>query len=179
MKIQIDDKIFEPFIPEAKILERVAEVANQITEDYRDRKPLIIGVLSGSFLFLADLVKQITLPTEISFVKIASYDGERSTGKLKVQLGLYSDLTDRHVIVVEDIVDTGHTLQFLLEMIYAEKPASVQVCSLLYKPAACGLSFKELSYIGFEIPNEFVLGYGLDYKGRGRNLRDIYRLAPN
>jgi len=177
MQIKIDDKIFEPYLLQSKVEARVAEIAQQIKTDYKDRQPVFLGVLSGSFFFMADLVKQTTLDAEISFVKLASYEGERSSGKMEVQLSIHTNLKNRDVIIVEDIVDTGHTLKYLLDLIRKEKPASVRVCSLLYKPAACQIQFEELQYIGFEIPNEFVLGYGLDYNAKGRNLQDIYRLA--
>ncbi len=177
MHIKIDDKTFEPYLLQPKIEARIAAIAQQIEIDYKDKQPVFLGVLSGSFFFMADLLKQTAMNAEISFVKLASYEGERSSGKLKVQLGIHTDLKNRDVIIVEDIVDTGHTLKCLLDLIYQEKPASVRVCSLLYKPAACQVQFDELQYIGFEIPNEFVLGYGLDYNAKGRNLRDIYRLA--
>lgn len=177
MHIKIDDKTFEPYLLQSKIQARIAAIAQQIEIDYKDKQPVFLGVLSGSFFFMADLLKQTALDVEISFVKLASYEGERSSGKMEVQLSIHTDLKNRDVIVVEDIVDTGHTLKCLLDLIYQEKPASVRVCSLLYKPAACQVQFDELQYIGFEIPNEFVLGYGLDYNAKGRNLRDIYRLA--
>lgn len=177
MHIKIDDKTFEPYLLQPKIEARIAAIAQQIEIDYKDKQPVFLGVLSGSFFFMADLLKQTALDVEISFVKLASYEGERSSGKLEVQLGIHTGLKNRDVIIVEDIVDTGHTLKCLLDLIYQEKPASVRVCSLLYKPAACQVQFDELQYIGFEIPNEFVLGYGLDYNAKGRNLHDIYRLA--
>lgn len=177
MQIKIDDKTFEPYLLQSKIEARVAAIAQQIKIDYEDKQPVFLGVMSGSFFFMADLLKQSAMDVEISFVKLASYEGVRSSGKMEVQLGIHTDLKNRDVIIVEDIVDTGHTLKCLLDLIYQEKPASVRVCSLLYKPAACQVQFDELQYIGFEIPNEFVLGYGLDYNAKGRNLRDIYRLA--
>ncbi len=175
--IKIDDKSFEPYLLYFQIEARVAAIAQQINMDYEDRQPVFLGVLSGSFFFMADLVKQTALDAEVNFVKLASYEGAKSSGKMEVQLGIHTDLKNRDVIIVEDIVDTGHTLNYLLDLIRKEKPASVRVCSLLYKPAACQIQFDELQYVGFEIPNEFVLGYGLDYNGKGRNLRDIYRLA--
>ncbi len=177
MQIKIDDKTFEPYLLKSKIEARVAAIGQQIKIDYKDKQPVFLGVLSGSFFFMADLLKQTALDVEISFVKLASYEGVRSSGKMELQLSIHTDLKNRDVIIVEDIVDTGHTLKCLLDLIYQEKPASVRVCSLLYKPAACQVQFDELHYIGFEIPNEFVLGYGLDYNDKGRNLRDIYRLA--
>jgi hypoxanthine phosphoribosyltransferase len=177
MPINIGDKMFEPMLGHDEIQQRITDLGNRFNQDYLNQKPLFIGVLSGSFMFLADLMKVVTIPAEITFVKLASYEGERSSGNIKLEMGLSTSLKNRDVVIVEDIVDTGHTLKYLLEMIDQEKPKSVKVCSLLYKPAAVQYHFKELEYIGFEIPNDFVVGYGLDYDGLGRNLKDIYRLA--
>ena len=179
MKIQVDDLTFEPMLSHEKIQERIAELGYQINQDYQNQIPLFIGVLSGSFMFLADLIKTVNTPTEVTFVKLASYQGKSSSGQMDLQLGLTVPINNRTVIVVEDIVDTGHTLTYLLDMLQKEKPKSISICSLLLKPEACRYQFEELKYVGFEIPNNFVVGYGLDYNGLGRNLKDIYRLATN
>jgi hypoxanthine phosphoribosyltransferase len=177
MKIQVGDKSFKPLFSYQLIRERIAEMALQLNADYADKMPVFIGVLSGSFMFLADLMKEVDIPAEVSFIKVASYQGEHSSGNISEQLGFTGDLSSRDVVLVEDIVDTGHTLHFLLEKLNTMRPKSVKVCSLLFKPNACQYQFDELKYVGFEIPNDFVVGYGLDYDGLGRNLKDIYRLA--
>lgn len=157
------------------ISKRTRLIGIQLNVDFENRCPVFIGVLNGSFLFMADLLKEINIACEVGFIKVASYHGTESTGKIKEAFGLPEDLKDRDVILVEDIVDTGLTLKYILEKVYAQNPASVTVCSLLFKPAALKEPIEELKYVGFEIPNEFVVGYGLDYDGLGRNLKDIYR----
>ena len=147
----------------------------QLNVDYEKRCPIFIGVLSGSFLFMADLIKEIELDCEVSFIRVASYHGDSSTGQIKEAFGLPNNLKGRDVILVEDIVDTGLTVQYILAQLRVQEPASINVCSLLFKPAALLKPMPELTYVGFEIPNEFVVGYGLDYNGLGRNLKDIYR----
>ncbi len=147
----------------------------QLNVDYEKRCPIFIGVLNGSFLFMADLIKEIELDCEIDFIRVASYHGDSSTGQIKEAFGLPNNLKGRDVILVEDIVDTGLTVQYILAQLRAQEPASINVCSLLFKPAALLKPMPELTYVGFEIPNEFVVGYGLDYNGLGRNLKDIYR----
>lgn len=179
MKVQIEDKEFSCFIEYDKIKKRTRLLGIQINVDYEDRVPVFIGVLNGSFLFMADLIKEINVPAEISFVKVSSYMGQdTSSGVVKQVLGLDIDLKGRDVIVVEDIVDTGITLSYLLDVLKQQEPASIAICSLLFKPQALQKELGELAYVGFEIPNEFVVGYGLDYKGLGRNLKDIYRFVP-
>jgi hypoxanthine phosphoribosyltransferase len=179
MQIAVGDRFFETMLSHEEINERIAELAVQLQTDYAAKVPVFIGVLSGSFMFLGDLMKAVNIPAEVSFIKVASYQGDHSSGKIVEQLGFSSNLSSRDIILVEDIVDTGHTLLFLLEKIKEFHPKSVKVCSLLFKPAACNYQFDELQYIGFEIPNDFVLGYGLDYNGLGRNLKDIYRLSAS
>jgi hypoxanthine phosphoribosyltransferase len=173
--IEVGDKKFEIFIENDNINKRIRLIGIQLNLDYEGRCPIFIGVLNGSFLFMADLLKEIEIPCEVGFIKIASYQGTASSGVVKEAFGLPEDLYGRDVILVEDIVDTGFTLQYILEKVYLQKPASVSVCSLLFKPAALKAPIDELEYVGFEIPNEFVVGYGLDYNGLGRNLKDIYR----
>ncbi|SDM26302.1 hypoxanthine phosphoribosyltransferase [Daejeonella rubra] len=175
MKIEIDDKQFELLLEYEQIKKRIRLIAIQLNVDFENRIPVFIGVLNGSFIFLADLIKEIHISSEVSFVKVSSYEGEKSKGKIKKEIGLQMSLKDRDVIIVEDIVDSGKTLEYLLEMINKENPASVNVCTLLLKPKSLKIQIDEITYVGFEIPDEFVVGYGLDYNGLGRNLRDIYR----
>jgi len=173
--IQVDGKDFELFLEKDTIAKRIRLMGIQLHVDYEDRCPVLIGVLNGCFVFMADLLKEIDIPCEISFVRVASYAGNASSGNVKEVFGFADDLKDRDVLIIEDIVDTGLTLDFLLGKVKAQDPASVQVCTLLFKPAAVKADIPELRYVGFEIPNEFVIGYGLDYNGLGRNLKDIYR----
>lgn len=175
MKIEIDEKNFELLLEYEQIKKRIRLLAIQLNVDFENRIPVFIGVLNGSFIFLADLIKEIHISSEVSFVKVSSYEGEKSKGKIKKEIGLQMSLKDRDVIIVEDIVDSGKTLQYLLKMINKENPASVNVCTLLLKPKSLKIQIDEITYVGFEIPDEFVVGYGLDYNGLGRNLRDIYR----
>ena len=174
--IQVKDKTFKSYITQSAIEKRVMEMGKAITNDYDGKNPVIIGVLNGAYMFLADLSKFIGIPAEVSFIKISSYQGETSTGKVKKMLGLDTDLQDRHVLIVEDIVDTGLSMVHLLGQIYEKNPASVKTVPLLHKPEA--LQHKvPLDYVGFEIPNKFVVGYGLDYDGYGRNISEIYQLT--
>lgn len=173
--IQVHDKDFEIFLENETISKRTRLIGLQINVDYENRCPIFIGVLNGSFLFMADLLKEVDISCEVGFIRVASYDGEESSGQIKEVFGLPTDLHNKDVIVVEDIVDTGLTLKYILEKVNEQKPASVTVCSLLFKPAALKETIPELTYVGFEIPNEFVVGYGLDYNGLGRNLKEIYR----
>lgn len=174
-KIQIEDKTFEMFLENDNISKRTRLIGIQINVDYEDRCPVFIGVLNGSFLFMADLLKEINLPCEAGFIKVTSYEGTESTGNIQQAFGLPQHLKGRDVILVEDIVETGLTLDYILKEVYKQQPASVKVCTLLLKPAALKIRMDELEYVGFEITNEFVVGYGLDYNGLGRNLKDIYR----
>lgn len=179
MKIQIEDKEFDLMLEYDQIKKRTRLLGIQLNVDYEDRLPLFIGVLTGSFLFMADLIKEIDIPCEVTFVKVSSYNGkDTSSGLVREVLGLDTNIRNRDIIIVEDIVDTGLTLSFLLDQLKQFEPASINVCSLLYKPTALKTEIEEITYVGFEIPNEFVVGYGLDYKGLGRNLKDIYRYCP-
>jgi len=177
--IQVGDRTFEIMIGNEQINKRTEIIAAQLNIDYEALCPIFIGVLNGSFLFMADLLKEMDIPCEVGFIKVSSYKGTESSGALKEAFGLPDNLIDRHIILVEDIVDTGFTLKYILEKVYLQQPASVSVCALLYKPEAIQTPIKELDYIGFEIPNEFVVGYGLDYDGLGRNLKDIYRTTSD
>lgn len=173
--IQIEDKEFEILIQNDNIAKRTRLIGIQLNVDYENRCPVFIGVLNGSFLFMADLLKEITISCEIGFIKVSSYEGTESSGNIRETFGLPNDLKDRDIILIEDIVDTGFTLNYILAEVYKQNPASVKVCSLLLKPAALKNPIEELEYVGFELSNEFVVGYGLDYNGLGRNLKDIYR----
>ena len=175
MHIQIDDKDFDLLLEYDQIKKRIRLIGIQLNVDYDNRVPVFIGVLNGSFIFLADLMKEVTISSEVTFVKVSSYEGEKSTGEIKQEISLQMDLKDRDVIIVEDIIDTGTTLSYLLDMVHGQKPASVCVCTLLLKPKSLKKQIDEITYVGFEIPDEFVVGYGLDYNGLGRNLKDIYR----
>ena len=166
--IQIKDKRFKTFIPEADILKEVARVANEINHDLEGENPLFLSVLNGSFMFTADLMKHLTIPCEISFVKLASYAGTASTGKVKELVGLNEDISGRTVVIVEDIVDTGLTMQRLLETLKAR--------NLLVKPDKLQVDL-DINYVAMNIPNDFIVGYGLDYDGFGRNYRDIYTVV--
>ncbi|MBC8053584.1 MAG: hypoxanthine phosphoribosyltransferase [Sphingobacteriaceae bacterium] len=176
MKIEIEDKEFDLLLEYDQIKKRIRFLGIQLNVDYEKRVPVFLGVLNGSFIFMADLIKQINVSSEISFVKVSSYNGnDTSSGVVKEVLGLDMNLKNRDVIIVEDIVDTGITLSYLIEKIKAQEPASISVCTLLLKPLSLQREIEEIDYVGFEIQNEFVVGYGLDYKGLGRNLTDIYR----
>lgn len=174
--IQIKDKKFKPFIPEAQIKERIKAVADRINRDMEGKNPLFISVLNGAFVFTADLMRMITIPCEVSFVKLASYQGTTSTGTIKEVMGINEDLTGRHVIIVEDIVDTGLTMKRMIESLGTRNPASVHVCSLLVKPDKLQVDLN-IEYAVMQIPNDFIVGYGLDYDQQGRNLPDIYSVV--
>ena len=174
--VKIKDKTFKTSIPEAQILERVKAVAERINTDMADKNPLLLAMLNGSFVFAADLMREITVPCEISFVKMSSYQGTSSTGKVKQLLGLNEDIKGRTVIIVEDIVESGLTLKTLLEILKEKEPADVQICTLLFKPDCLQVPL-DIKYVAMEIPNDFILGYGLDYDQQGRNLRDIYTVV--
>lgn len=177
MTIQIDNKEFERFIEYDQIKKKLRLIGIQINVAYEKRLPVFISVLNGAFMFTADLMKEIEIGCEISFVKLASYHGEHRNSEVKDLLGLSMSLKDREVIILEDIIDSGNTLKHILDLVKKENPANVVVCTLLLKPRALEHEFSEIAYVGFEIENEFVLGYGLDYNGLGRNLKDVYRLT--
>jgi hypoxanthine phosphoribosyltransferase len=178
MKIQIDDKEFELLLSYEQIKKRIRFIGIQLNVDFENRVPVFVGVLNGSFIFLADLMKEIEISSEVTFVKVSSYSGDKSSGKVTAELDLTMELKDRDVILVEDIVDSGLTLDYLIKMVKKHNPASVSVCTLLLKPKSLQRELEIINYVGFEIPNDFVVGYGLDYKGLGRNLKDIFRELP-
>lgn len=173
--VKIKDKEFIPMISEAEIKQRVKAVAEQINKDLEGKNPLLLAVLNGSFIFAADLMREITIPSEISFVKLASYQGTTSTGKVKEVIGINEDLTGRTVVIVEDIVESGLTIKRMIESIGTRNPESIHICTLLLKPDRLKTDLN-IEYVAFKIPNDFILGYGLDYDQQGRNLKDIYVL---
>ncbi len=173
--IKIHDQEFETYISYNSIQERTSEIADRINADYAGKKPLFIGVLNGVFMFAADLLKGITLTTEISFIKLSSYRDTASTGNIQQLIGLKEDITDLDIIILEDIIDTGETISNVVKNLKQLGPRSVEIATLLLKPEI----FKKnipLKYVGFKIPHKFVIGYGLDYNGLGRNLKDIYQI---
>jgi hypoxanthine phosphoribosyltransferase len=174
--IKVRDKEFSIFLTEAKIKEQVNLVAEQINKDFAGKKPLFIAVLNGSFIFAADLMRCINIPCEIEFVRVSSYVGTTTTGQVKQLLGLKEDIKGRHVVIVEDIIDSGLTMKELLSILESKGAADVKVASLLVKPDNLQVDL-DISYRCFEIPNDFILGYGLDYDGEGRNLKDIYKVV--
>jgi hypoxanthine phosphoribosyltransferase len=174
--MKIVDLDFELFIPADEIDKRVKELAAQLTADYSNSHPVFVGVLNGSFLFTADLIKHIDVPCEISFTKLSSYYGGTSTtNTIRDFTDYITDIKGRDVVVIEDIVDTGNTARYLIDKLMLQQPSSLKLCTLLLKPDALTHQIDELQYVGFEIPNHFVVGYGLDYKEMGRNLKDIYK----
>ncbi|MGB3849199.1 MAG: hypoxanthine phosphoribosyltransferase [Tunicatimonas sp.] len=173
--MRIKDREFNEFISEQTIANRVQELAQQIDRDYADEPPVLVAVLNGAFIFTADLVRRISVPTEVTFIKVKSYQNMQSTGQHKEFIGLEVPIKNRRVVIVEDIVDSGNTIRHLKQQFAEQAPRSVAVASLLFKPEAL-VHDLSLDYVGFEIPNDFVVGYGLDYDGLGRNLRSIYKL---
>ena len=168
----------EVLIPSSDIQEKVGEMGELITEDYRGERPLLVGILRGAVVVLGDLMRNIDLPCEIDFMDISSYGtGTSSSGVVRILKDLEEDITDRHVLVVEDIIDTGLTLSYLLRSLQARKPASLEIFALLSKPSRRRVELG-VKYLGFEVPDEFVVGYGLDYAGAYRNLPDICVLKP-
>lgn len=167
------DKQFKTFITEEQILKEVARVGEEINRDLADANPLFVSVLNGSFMFTADLMKHVSVPCEISFVKLASYAGTSSTGKVKELVGLNDDITGRTIVIVEDIIDTGLTMERLIETLKARNPKEIRIATLLVKPDKLKVDL-DINYIAMSIPNDFIVGYGLDYDGLGRNYRDIY-----
>jgi hypoxanthine phosphoribosyltransferase len=174
--IKIKDKTFEVSLPEAQIKARIKELAQQMSRDLEGKNPLFLGVLNGAFIFAADLMREMTIPCEISFVKLASYQGTTSTGTIKEVIGINEDLSGRTVVIVEDIVESGLTIKRMMKQLGTRNPASVQVCTLFFKPDRLKEDLK-LDYVAFSIPNDFILGYGLDYDQQGRGLKDIYTLS--
>ena len=174
--VKIKDKSFRISIPEAEIKARVKALAQQISKDMEGKTPLLLGVLNGSFIFAADLMREMTIPCEISFVKLASYQGTTSTGKIKEVLGINENLSGRTVVIVEDIVESGQTMKQMVESLGTRNPASIHICTLFFKPDKLREELT-LDYVAFRIPDDFIVGYGLDYDGLGRELKDIYTIV--
>lgn len=172
-KIKLQDKTFRVLISAEEIDKAVTRVADQLNERYQGRTPIFLGVLSGSFLFLADLVRKVNFESQLAFVKISSYDGTESTGNVKQQFGVDFDIEGRDIIIVEDIVETGHSMNYLLDHLRKKNPASISICTLFFKPEKFLYEY-EIDYTALSIGNEFIVGYGLDYNQLGRNLKDIY-----
>lgn len=173
--ITLFNKTFEPYLPESLIQEKIKELGEIISKEYEGKRPLFIGVLNGSFMFAADLFKLISIEAEICFIKLASYKGTKSTGNVITAIGLDTDIRDRHLILLEDIIDTGKTMNEFIPQLYHQQPASIKMAVLLHKPDAT-IYPVQIDYCCFSIPDRFVLGYGLDYDGFGRNLKEIYQL---
>ncbi len=176
--IKVNDKYFEPYLSAEEIKQRIVSLAARINVDYEGKRPLFIAILNGSFMFASDLFKEITIDAEICFIKLASYKGTKSTGNVITSIGLDEPLVNRHVVIIEDIVDTGNTLHQFLPQLYNQQPASLKIAALLHKPEALKFPL-EIDYLGFSVPDKFLLGFGLDYDGLGRNLAEIYKLTES
>ena len=174
--IQLHDKHFIPFISAEEISFAIANMAKQMDDDFFDETPVFIGVLNGSFMVLSDLMKKYRGMCEVSFVKLASYEGTKSTNQIKELIGLNQNLEGRTVVIIEDIVDTGNTIQELKQMLKAQKVKHLKIATLFFKPDAYKEDIK-LDYVGIRIPDKFIVGFGLDYDGLGRNLQDVYQLS--
>ena len=177
-RITVKDKTFEVSMTEAQIKARVKELAQEISRDMEGKNPLLLAVLNGAFIFTADLMREMTIPCEVSFVKLASYQGTTSTGTIHVVLGINEDLSGRHIIIVEDIVESGLTIKRMVEQLGTRGPASVSICTLFFKPERLKEDL-HLDYVAFKIPNDFILGYGLDYDQQARGLKDLYTLVED
>lgn len=174
--IQVNDKKFVPYLTVAQIDEQVKRLGSELNRDYADKRPLFLAILNGSFMFASDLFKELSIEAEICFIKLASYKGTKSTGQVITSIGLDTSLTGRHVVIIEDIVDTGKTLHEFMPQLVNQQPASLKIASLLHKPDALVHPIT-IDYLGFSVPNKFLLGYGLDYDGLARNLKEIYQLT--
>ncbi len=174
-RVTLKDKTFVPYITSDKIQESVRQMSKKINADLAGETPLFLVVLNGSFMFAADLLKEVTIPCEISFIKLASYHGTSSTGTVTEMIGLTEEIKGRTVVVVEDIVDTGVTVEKLVALLEKKEVKQIRIASFLLKPDAYTKDIK-VDYVGMEIPNDFVVGYGLDYDGLGRNMKDIFVL---
>ena len=174
--IKVHDKSFGPYLDEATLQKRIKELAAEINNDYAGKRPLFIAILNGSFMFASDLFKNLDIQAELCFIKLASYKGMKSSGNVVTSIGLDDDIFGKDVVIVEDIVDTGKTLHRFLPKLMHQQPKSLKIVTLLHKSEATEYPLT-LDYIGFDIPNKFVVGYGLDYDGLGRNFREIYQLV--
>lgn len=174
--MQVHDKNFVRFIHRDKIEEELDWMGRKISMEYKDKNPIFLAVLNGAFIFAADLYRKVTCDSSISFIKLASYEGTQSSGKIREVIGLTEDIKGRHVVILEDIVDTGRSMRHLIDTLKEQEPASIKIATLLVKPDALEEPV-EIAYRAFDIPNLFVIGYGLDYNGLGRQLPDIYQLS--
>lgn len=174
--VKIKDKTFQTSITEEEIRQRVKVLGQRLSKDMEGKNPLFLSVLNGAFMFTADLLREMTIPCEVSFVKLASYEGSVSTGKVKKLIGLNVDISGRTVVIVEDIVDTGHTMRQMMESLTPQHPASIHICTLFVKPENLEVDLN-IEYAAFEIPKAFIVGYGLDYDQQGRQLKEVYALA--
>ena len=174
--IQVNGKNFQPYLTAEEINKQIQRIGSELNRDYAGVRPLFIAILNGSFMFASDLFKELTMDAEICFIKLASYKGTRSSGHVITSIGLDESLKDRHVVILEDIVDTGKTLSEFLPQLADQQPASLKIAALLHKPDAL-VHPLTIDYLGFEVPNKFLLGYGLDFDGLGRNLKEIYQLT--
>ncbi len=174
--ITVNNKDFVPYLDASEIQKQVQRIADEINRDYKGKRPLFIAILNGSFMFASDLFKLIEIEAEINFIKLASYKGTKSTGNVVTSIGLDESLKDKHVIILEDIVDTGKTLHEFLPQLINQQPASLKIAALLHKPEALVHDIR-IDYLGFNVPNKFLLGYGLDFDGLARNLKEIYQLV--
>lgn len=174
--VQLHDKVFEPYLSAKTIEASIHTLAKRLNENYADKNPMFIGVLNGAFMFVSDLMKAITIPCEVNFVKLASYEGTNSSGKVSELIGLPKNMVGRDIVILEDIVDTGQTVEKLYSMFEEESIGSLEIVTLLFKPDVYQKKYP-INYYGIEIPNTFVVGFGLDYDGHGRNLKEIYKLT--
>ncbi|MDR2836402.1 MAG: hypoxanthine phosphoribosyltransferase [Bacteroidales bacterium] len=176
-KVTILDKSFKIFFSQKEIEDQILKIAKQLNEDLKGKNPLFLGILNGCFMFAGELFKHLEIECEISFLKISSYSGTNSTEKIRDLIGFNEDISKRTVIILEDIVDTGHTIDYLEKLLLAKNPEKILITSLLYKSGKYQYKDKyKVDYFGFDIPNEFIVGYGLDYDGQGRNLKNIYSI---
>ena len=174
--IEVFNKKFQPYLKAESIQEQVEQIAGRLNQDYEGLRPIFIAILNGSFMFASDLFKSITIEAEICFIKLSSYEGTGSTGNVVTLIGLDKSLKNRHIIILEDIIDTGKTLHEFLPQVMEQQPASLKIAALLHKPEAMVFPIV-IDYLGFKVPNKFLLGYGLDFNGLGRNLKEIYQLV--
>ncbi|MDR2683667.1 MAG: hypoxanthine phosphoribosyltransferase [Dysgonamonadaceae bacterium] len=176
-RIQLKDRWFEIFLTEETILKEINRVATELNEDWKDKNPVFVCILNGAFMFAAELIGRFRSDCDVTFIRLQSYAGlERGDGMHEIQ-GLAEDIENRHVVIVEDIIDTGHTMNYLVNKLKTYRPATVQIATLLFKPDALQMPIRP-DYVAQSIPNDFIVGFGLDYNGRGRNLRNIYKVLP-
>lgn len=173
--VSIKDKEFDLFLSEQQILNAIDDIAKKMNNDLEGKDPLFICVLNGSFMFAAELMKRVNVPAQISFVRMSSYQGTESTGELKEVYGLDENIENRTLVILEDIVDTGFTMSKMIDQLKSKSPKEIKIATLLFKPNALKVKLN-LDYVALEIPNDFIVGFGLDYDGYGRNLADIYKI---